>query len=289
MRTQYVATIPLDEARLAKDLELSESFRYSEAYSDYLIGGPWKNCVLLAPGGESGDGVVTNYAYDQPPMFTEYGKQLPYLHELITSTVDPERLNFVRLVVISNTVIIPHRDLLELSELSNEVRNAHRLHIPLVTNENCFFSEGNTVFRMRAGEVWFLDAAKIHSVASFSNAPRTHLIFDFVDDPRPGPLIAVESERDDGIPADRVAARPRLTDDARTALLRLADVLTMDNFYEIFSIVIKTHFRRDGGEHFAWDTMIELVRDSMDPAVLPHAEELRRYFTLDRSAGSERA
>ena len=86
-----------------------------------------------------------------------------------------------------------------------------------------------------------------------------------------------------------MAARPRLTDDARTALLRLADVLTMDNFYEIFSIVIKTHFRRDGGEHFAWDTMIELVRDSMDPAVLPHSEELRRYFTLDRSAGSERA
>jgi hypothetical protein len=285
-----VATIPLDEARLAKDLELSESFRYSEAYSDYLIGGPWKNCVLLAPGGESGDGVVTNYAYDQPPMFTEYGKQLPYLQELITSTVDLERLNFIRLVVISNSVIIPHRDLLELSELSSEVRNAHRLHIPLVTNENCFFSEGNTVFRMRAGEVWFLDAAKIHTVASFSNAPRTHLIFDFVENNhRPGPLLAVGSEHDDGIPADRVVVRPRLSDDARTALMRLAGVLTMDNFYEIFSIVIKTHFRRDGGEHFAWDTMTELVRASMDPAVLPHAEELRRYFTLERSAGSRRA
>jgi len=290
MRTQYLETIPLDEAMLAKDLELSESFRYSEAYSDYLIGGPWKNCVLFAPGGDSGDGAVTNYAYDQPPMFTDYGKQLPYLHKLITSTVDLTRLNFVRLVVISDTVIIPHRDLLELSELSDEVRNAHRLHIPLLTNENCFFSEANTVYRMGAGEVWFLDAAKIHSVASFSNASRTHLICDFVDTPASGPLVMVGRESDDnGIPASRVAARPRLTDGERTALLRLADVLTMDSFYEIFSIVIKTHFRRDSGEHFVWDTMTALACASTDPAVLPHAEKLRRYFTLERTAGTGQA
>ncbi len=290
MRTQYLATIPLDDGRLAKDLELSESFRYSEAYSDYLIGGPWKNCVLFAPGGESGDGLVTSYSYDQPATFTEYGNQLPYLNELIASTADLARLNFVRLVVISNTVVIPHRDLLELNELSEDVRNAHRLHIPLATNENCFFGEANTVYRMRAGEVWFLDASKIHTVASFSNESRIHLIFDFVNTPRPGPLVTVEKESDGvGVPANRVVARPSLTDGANAALLRLADVLTMDNFYEIFSIVIKTHFRRDGGEHFAWDTMVALARASTDPAVLSYAEELRQYFTLERSAESKRA
>ena len=102
MRTHYVTTIPLDPEPLAKDLEQSATFRYSEAYSDYLIGGPWKNCMLWAPGGDSGDGVVTDYEYAQRPAFTEYGNQVTYLQELITRTVDLSRLNFVRLVPISS-------------------------------------------------------------------------------------------------------------------------------------------------------------------------------------------
>ncbi len=285
MRTRYVTTIPLDADRLAKDLEQSRSFRYSEAYSDYLIGGPWKNCILWAPGGDSGDGVVTNYAYDQRPAFTEYGNQLPYLQELIAETVDLDRLNFVRLVPIANTVIIPHRDLLELSDLPDDARNAHRMHIPLVTNEECFFSEGNTVYRMRAGEVWFFDASQIHSVVSFADPPRVHLIFDFVDTPGAAPLLKVADEgAGTGIPADRAVARPPLSDAGRADLTRLADVLTMDTFREIFSVVIKKHFRCDGGEDFAWDTMTALARASRDPAVLAHTLELHRYFTLERSA-----
>src|SRR5262245_22501435 len=85
MRTHYVATTSLDDARLAKDLEQSESFVWSEAYSDYLFGGAWKSCMLWARGGDTGDGVVTHYAYDQPSTFTPYGNQLPYLRELITA------------------------------------------------------------------------------------------------------------------------------------------------------------------------------------------------------------
>jgi hypothetical protein len=283
MRTRYVTTIRLDSDRLAKDLEQAASFRYSEAYSDYLIGGPWKNCMLWAPGGDSGDGVVTNYSYDQRPTFTDYGAQLPYLQDLITNTVDLARLNFVRLVPISNTVIIPHRDLLELSDLPEDARNAHRVHIPLVTNDNCFFSEGNTVYRMREGDIWFLDASQIHSVASFSREPRVHLIFDFVDTPGSASLIRV-GESGGGIPADRLVTRPPLSDAERSTLRRLADVLTTDTFNEVFGIVIKKHYRFDAGEDFVWDTMTALARECPDPAVLPHTLELRRYFTLERSA-----
>ncbi len=285
MRTHYVATIPLDTARLATDLEHSTSFHWSEAYSDYLFGGPWKNCMLWACGGDSGDGVVTNYAYDLAPAFTEYGRQLPYLHELITTTADLTRLNFARLATVSDSVIIPHRDLLELSELPDDARNAHRVHIPLATNEDCFFSEGNAVFRMRAGEVWFLDASQIHSVASLSKQPRTHLILDFVDKPGSTPLITVEAEAQDaGIPVDRIVARPPLPGSDRVDLLRLADILTMDTFSEVFSIVIKKHYRHDGGENFVWETMAAIARGCKDPAVLPHTLERRRYFTLERSA-----
>ncbi|MEU9663109.1 aspartyl/asparaginyl beta-hydroxylase domain-containing protein [Streptomyces chartreusis] len=285
MRTQYVSTIPLDGPRLAKDLEQSSTFRYSEAYSNYLIGGPWKSAVLWSAGGDSGDGLLTNYAYDQEFAFTEYGKQLPYLQELITTVADLSRLNFVRLAVFSKSVIVPHRDFLELGEIPDDARSAHRLHIPLVTNDECFFSEDNTVYRMRTGEVWYFDAAQVHSVASFSSEPRIHLIFDFVERPGAGPLVTLDDRREEGggIPADRTVRRAPLPDADRTNLLRLADVLTMDNFGEIFSIVVKTHFRYDGGEQFAWDTMTAIARGSKDPAVLEHTLELRQYFTLERS------
>jgi L-proline cis-4-hydroxylase len=284
MRTHYVATVPLDSTRLAKELELSMAFHWSDAYSDYVFGGAWKSCILWAPGGDAGDGVVTNYRYGEAPGFTEYGNQLPYLHELISTTTDLTRLNFVRLAMVSNSVIIPHRDLLELSELDDDTRNAHRMHIPLATNDNCFFSEGNTVYQMREGEVWFLDAALIHSAASLSNEPRIHLMLDFVNRPSPARLTTVDgATADAGIPPGRIVARPRLTDADRADLLRLADILTMDTFGEVFSIVIKKHYRYDGGDDFVWHTMTMLARGSKDPAVLPHTLELLRYFTLERS------
>jgi hypothetical protein len=284
MRTRYVTTIPLDAARLEKDLQHSASFRYSEAYSDYLIGGPWKNATLWARGGDAGDGVLTNYAYDRASTFTEYGQQLPYLQELISSTVDTTRLNFVRLARISNSVIVPHRDFLELGDIPEDARSAHRLHIPLVTHDDCFFSEDNTVYRMRAGEVWFFDASRIHSVASLRNAERIHLIFDFFD-AGDGPLVTVDDEGyGEGVPADWTVARPPLSDTDRANLHRLSDVLTMDTFGEVFSIIIKNHFRFDGGDDFPWKAMTAIARACNDPAVLPHTLELYRYYTLERSA-----
>jgi Aspartyl/Asparaginyl beta-hydroxylase len=285
MRTHYVATTQLDEARLAKDLEQSDSFVWSEAYSDYIFGGAWKSCMLFTRGGETGDGLVTNYDHSRPSAFTPYGDQLPYLREVITSVADLGRLNFVRLAKVANGVGVPHRDLLELSELPDDTRNAHRMHIPLQTNEQCFFTEGNTVYRMLLGEIWFLDASAIHSVAVLSNEPRIHLMLDFVDQPSSKPLITVNGESEDaGIPARSTVQRPPLGEAEHTALLRLADVLTMDTFSEIGSVVIKTNLRRDGGEDFVWNTIVDIARASNDPALLRHATELRTHFTLERSA-----
>jgi L-proline cis-4-hydroxylase len=284
MRTHYVATTSLDDDLLAKDLEQSAAFVWSEAYSDYLFGGAWKSCMVWSRGGDIGDGVVTSYDHGQPSTFTRYGNQLPYLQELIATVADLDRLNFVRLAKVSNSVIIPHRDLLELGELADDTRNAHRMHIPLATNENCFFSEDNTVFRMRKGEVWFLDASEIHSVAVLSKEPRVHLMFDFVNVPSLKPLITIDGENGyAGIPDDRTVKRPSLADADHADLMRLAHVLTMDTFNEIFSIVIKKHFGYDGGDDFVWNTMIAIARASKDAAVLPHADELRRYYTMERS------
>lgn len=285
MRTQRVTTIALDEARLAKDLDVAAGFHYSEAYSNYLIGGPWKSSMLWCVGGETGDGVMTNYAYDRRADFTEAGRQLPYLQEIITGSVDLSRLNFVRLAVLSDSVIVPHRDLLELSEIADENRIAHRLHIPLVTHDECFFDTADVVYRMAPGEVWFFDASAVHSVASFSAEPRIHLIFDFVDRPDAGMLVTLPGAVESGqIPAERIVTRPSMPPATRASIMGLAPLLSMDTVKEVFAVVIKKQFRFDGGENFAWDAMTAIARVCSDPAVLPHVLEMRRYFELERSA-----
>jgi L-proline cis-4-hydroxylase len=284
MRTHYVADTPIDDARLAKDLDLADSLPWSEAHSDYVSGGAYKSCMLWTLGGVAGDGVVTKYDHRQPGAFTEFGNQLPYLRELLSTVVDLDRLNFVRLAKVQNSVIIPHRDLLELGELPDDTRNAHRVHIPLVTNEECYFNERNTVFRMRKGEIWFLDATEIHSVAVLSAEERIHLMLDFANTPSTKPLITIPGRSADaGIPEDRTVKRPPLTDADRAALLRLAGVMTMETVDDIFSIVIKKHYRYDGGDDFVWHTMIDIARACADPATLRHIEDLRRYFTIERA------
>jgi hypothetical protein len=98
-------------------------------------------------------------------------------------------------------------------------------------------------------------------------------------------LIAIEGESAAaGIPDERTVKRPPLTDADYADLLRLADVLSMDTFNEIFSIVIKKHFRYDGGDDFVWNTMVAIASGTNDAAVIRHADELRRHYTLERSA-----
>ena len=81
VRTHYVASTTLDEARLAKDIEQSASFVWSEAYSDYLFGGAWKSCMLWARGGDAGDGVVTNYDHDRPSFDARGGHPADAHHQ----------------------------------------------------------------------------------------------------------------------------------------------------------------------------------------------------------------
>lgn len=60
-----------------------------------------------------------------------------------------------------------------------------RLHVPLLTPPQVdFMLEGRRV-PMRAGECWFLDLDRAHSVDNHDSSPRIHLVIDC----RPGPWI----------------------------------------------------------------------------------------------------
>lgn len=284
MRTHRIGQLDIDQPRLLKELERIKEFEFSKAYSSYLCGGPWKSCMLWSIGGEVGDGLVTNYDYDKSSARTKYGEQLPYLMELIERYFNLQYLNFARLAIISNSVIIPHKDLLELEQVPERLRNEHRIHIPLVTNEHCYFSEGNIVYRMRFGEVWFFDSSSMHSAASFSEEARVHLMLDFAGVQDAAEMVRLKRNGREEIPQDSIQPRSPLTDEERTTLLSLSTLIDIDNYRDVFSIVIKKHYHKDGGENFIWDTLLKIAAFSNDQAVASKIKEMHEYFLVKRSS-----
>ena len=75
------------------------------------------------------------------------------------------------------------------------LKRCHRIHLPLITNEMCTFTTGDTTLHMRAGEMWEINNRQLHSVENGGGEARVHMVLDyvqpgeFVADPK-GPVVA---------------------------------------------------------------------------------------------------
>ena len=59
--------------------------------------------------------------------------------------------------------------------------DCRRIHIPIQTNENCFFTVGDEKKNLKLGELWEINNdKKKHSVDNFGDNDRIHLIVDWV-------------------------------------------------------------------------------------------------------------
>ena len=70
----------------------------------------------------------------------------------------------------------------EISEHIDEegmYKYAHRIHIPIVTNEGCIFTIGGEKIRMAAGEIVEINNTVPHSVVN-GDTDRIHLIVDII-------------------------------------------------------------------------------------------------------------
>jgi len=281
VKTQRIAEIRLVVDELASDLKRLQEMRLSTAYSNYICGGPWLSCMVWALGGETGDGVLTHYEGRGSANWTRQSEQLPAVRALIEASFSTQKLKFARLGMLQpGSVIIPHRDLLELDA------PLHRLHIPLQTDENCMFTERNIVYRMRPGEVWFLDASDVHSVACFSTRNRVHLILDFGEDATAEDIFAIKYTLPGDISQDCVLRRQPMTQAERQSLLGLSSVLNERNWRTVLDLVIRQHFRCDGGNGFVWETMLEIAANASDRAAAAIVHEMHHYYLMERS-GSE--
>lgn len=82
------------------------------------------------------------------------------------------RTSLVRLV--HDGVIPAHQD------GNFSLTHSHRVHVPVVTNEDVEFTVGEQTIVMTAGEVIEINNRRAHSVSNKGELPRIHLILDFV-------------------------------------------------------------------------------------------------------------
>jgi aspartyl/asparaginyl beta-hydroxylase (cupin superfamily) len=60
-------------------------------------------------------------------------------------------------------------------------KQTHRIHVPIVTNEDCIFTIAEESRNLKAGEIWIIDNTdRYHSVANNGNLDRVHLIVDVI-------------------------------------------------------------------------------------------------------------
>lgn len=282
MRTQLLGRLSIDEPTLSRELERSRDFDYAEQYPEFQSGSrPWRTCMLWSVGGEVGDGVIARYDTSQRCQPTVFGGRLPYLRELIERHFAVEHLLFGRLVVMTDNVLVPHRDFVEFAERDAGSRATHRLHVPLATADDCLLMEDNVVYRMRVGEIWSLDVTRPHSAAVLRATRRVHLILDFAD-VSDEQVLTFAFDPATGIPAANTVARPPLSDRERRAILALSGAIDCENIKEVLGLVIRKHYRRDGGDDFVWKTMREIGRESGDASVQARIRELYHHCMLER-------
>lgn len=271
IHSRVIGQVELDDERLAPDIATLLGFAFNSGYSDYARGNPgWQNCVLMNHSGDPSDTVFGGY--DGSPKATPLLEQLPYIQELLASTWNMDHLLWARIFMCEDGMLIPHRDYLDLPE-----DEFTRVHIPIQLGAASLHSEQEMVYRMRKGEVWFIDGTVNHAAYSYDGQPRIYLTADL----RPGvdfvdlfanPDLAVSNVRPD------IVELPPLPDDFDVTLEGMAKVLGHDTIDEIIGVLSKVHFNHHAhcGDIYEW--LIDVADRSGDASLVDAAKDKRKFF-----------
>ena len=84
---------------------------------------------------------------------------------------------FIRMILVKLLAngSIPHH-----VDQGETLSKSHRMHLPIITNEQNLFSVGDTEIHMKAGELWEINNRREHGVVNSGSEDRTHLIIDYV-------------------------------------------------------------------------------------------------------------
>ena len=106
--------------------------------------------------------IAAFYQQQKPNILESRREQKPYFARII----------LVRLR--AGGAISKHKD------GSASMRRCHRIHLPLVTNDEVTFDVGESSIKMVEGELWEINNRREHAVANNSDLDRIHIILDYV-------------------------------------------------------------------------------------------------------------
>ena len=266
-----IGRIDLDESRLQSDIETLLELPFNRGYSDFARGNPgWQNCVLMNHNGDPTD--IVFGGHEGPAIATPHLESLPYLREILTTTFDPKYVQWVRIFMCEDGMLIPHRDYLDLPE-----DEFTRVHIPLQLGASSMHSERDRVFRMRMGEIWFIDGLVDHAAYSYDGAPRIYLTADLVAGVPFDQLFVDPSTAVDDVRPEFVELPP-LPDDFDVAIEGMAKVLAPDTIDDVIAVLSKVHFshRAQCADMYEW--LIDAAHQSGRPELVEQAEAKRSFF-----------
>lgn len=268
--THRLDVLELDDARLQQDLRTAEDFNYSRSYGEFSFG-MMRTTMLANRTGSMAEKLLADYTGTARP--TDHGRALPYVSDLMERLFDLRYLKYARLLnLMPGSILMPHRDFIELDS------RMFRIHIPLQTDENCASLQNGTVYRMRRGEMWHLDASRTHSAVSYSVTERVHLICDFTADRLFDVLRSEPTAPDPGIPEGNIVARPPLTDEDRRRLLHLGEVIDERNYGEIVAILIRRVYTHDIPGEEVFDLIKQITAVSGNPELIERAARNEEYY-----------
>lgn len=175
-----------DVERLKQDLGTAETICWRPHFAKDSYTGSWDTIDLVSgteEGARPGQG-----KHERTPLL----RLTPYVEEILERfPCATRRVRFLRLG--SGASIEKHRDG-KLGWSGGVVR----MHIPAITNDSVWFTVGRKRFQMRAGELWYVDVQRRHSVRNDGATDRVHLVFDLVVNdelrgffPKESPLAAL--------------------------------------------------------------------------------------------------
>ena len=87
--------------------------------------------------------------------------------------------------------------------------NCHRVHLPIVTNDDVVFHVGGEEINMQVGELWEINNSTVHAVENHGTHDRIHLIVDWMPNPagktEEQVLLGDQGETDDDSEAGNAA------------------------------------------------------------------------------------
>ena len=274
MRSHILTRLDLDPAQLAPDLDyLSNVPRIEEQYDEFSSG-YWKNVSLANASGKADD--TTYRDISGAAIDTGHGEHTPYLMSLVEEHFVRDRVKMVRARNLIDALVVPHRDFIDLGESAERY---FRVFMTLEDNPQAFHADTDEVVRMRPGEVWFLDAAAVHSAANLSVNGRQSICLDFV-------LSANEDEQAifnnpniymPGLEPEKPRRQP-FTPEHHERLLSLAKVIDRDNFKDILFLLSKVHYRYQFPAEQTYDVLREICSRSSDEALATKAEKLTGFM-----------